>query len=114
MDHFGAVLKARRLAQNHTQRTLAEAAGVSFTYISKIEAGLALPGEALIHALAGILNVDAERWCVLAGRIDTEALELLAAHNADAACLLRALPTLPPQTLRALCTQITERSLTAS
>src|SRR4030095_9726119 len=57
---FGCRLRELRQARGMTLRALAEAAGVDFTYLSKIENGRAgyLPGAETIRDLAQALEVD--------------------------------------------------------
>ena len=65
---FGERLRQLRKDKKLTLRGLAEAAGVDFTYLSKIENDKAgyLPAADTIRALATILGVDrrAWRWCL--------------------------------------------------
>lgn len=72
MDAFGARLRAWRIQADIKQRELARRAGIDFTYLNKIEAGLVLPpSEDKIRALTEAL-----------GRPPDDADELIAlAHN---------------------------------
>src|SRR5947209_13919535 len=53
---FAERLKGTRLARGLTQRDLAERAHVTFSYISRLEAGGAAPGIDLLEKLAEALN----------------------------------------------------------
>lgn len=70
---FGQRIRELRKAKNLSLRTLAEAVGVSFTYISKIENEKLdfgdYPGEDLIAKLAAALEVDADELLILAKKI---------------------------------------------
>lgn len=71
---FGERLRALRKAKKLTLRTLAEAAGVDFTYLSKIEndkAGYS-PGADTIRALATMLEVDPLELLKLADKVPPE------------------------------------------
>jgi transcriptional regulator with XRE-family HTH domain len=70
---FGPRIRELRKAKNLSLRALAEAVGVSFTYISKIENEKLdfgdYPGEGLIAKLATPLDVDADELLILAKKI---------------------------------------------
>lgn len=70
---FGEKLRELRLCKQLGQRGLADLAGVSFTYISKIENGKLdfgeYPSEALIRKLAHILDVDEDSFLILAEKV---------------------------------------------
>lgn len=56
---FGSCIRDWRLAASMTQRELARRAGMDYTYLSKIEAGLVLPpSDEKIRALVTALNRD--------------------------------------------------------
>ena len=62
---LGERLRQLRKEKKMTLRVLAEAAGVDFTYLSKIENGKAgySPGADTIRVLAGVLGVDSLDAC---------------------------------------------------
>src|SRR5690606_13570014 len=70
---FGPRIRELRKAKCLSLRSLAEAVGVSFTYISKIENEKLdfgdYPGEDLIDKLATALNVNADELLILAKKI---------------------------------------------
>jgi len=70
---FGERVRALRKARNLSQRAVAEACGVSFTYISKIEnhklAFGDFPSEAVIEKIATALGTDATDLLVLAEKV---------------------------------------------
>lgn len=55
---FAERLKGTRLARGMTQRQLADQANVTFSYISRLEAGGAAPGIDLLEKLAEALGVS--------------------------------------------------------
>jgi len=70
---FGTKIRELRKAKNLSLRALADAVGVSFTYISKIENGKLdfgdYPGEDLIGKLATALGVRTDELMILAKKI---------------------------------------------
>ena len=58
MQAFAERLKALRAARNMTQRELATKAQVTFSYISRLEAGGAAPGIDLLQKLAQALDAN--------------------------------------------------------
>jgi transcriptional regulator with XRE-family HTH domain len=71
---FGKRLRELRTAKGLTLRALAEAAGVDFTYLSKIETGKAgyEPAADTIRALAAALGEDSLDLLQLAGKVPPE------------------------------------------
>lgn len=71
---FGERLRDLRKQKNLTLRALAEAVGVDFTYLSKIENGKAgyLPAADTIRALASLLEVDPLELLRLADKVPPE------------------------------------------
>lgn len=56
-EKFGATVRRLREARGLTQETLAEAAGISATYVGFIERGDSIPTLSVILQVAGALNV---------------------------------------------------------
>lgn len=75
---FGAKLRELRQAKGMTLRALAEAAGVDFTYLSKIENDRLdySPGVETIRDLAQALEVDAMELLQLANKLPPELVKL--------------------------------------
>ena len=71
---FGERLRELRKSQGLTLRGLAEAVGVDFTYLSKIENGKAgyLPGADTIRSLAEALETDPLELLQLADKVPPE------------------------------------------
>lgn len=92
---FGQRLRELRKASGLNQRQLAEAVGVHFTYISKMESGtydvrMVVDGD-LITRIAKALNVAPDDLLIQAGRLDTRRLQMIAAADIRAARLLFAI-----------------------
>ncbi len=67
---FGPYLRGLRRAQRLTQQQLADAIGVDFTYLSKIENGrVDPPSEAAIRHLAAVLEADPEEMLARAAKV---------------------------------------------
>ena len=83
-DKLGNRLLALRHQADLTLRQLAQAAGVDFTYLSKIENGKPgyVPGADTVRALANALGVDALELLQLAKKVPPELRPL--ASNAQA------------------------------
>ena len=73
MPELGAKLRELRHAKGLTLRTLADRAGVGFTYLSKIENGKLesghAPSEQLIQVLSNELDGDERELMLLANKI---------------------------------------------
>ena len=95
---FGQKVQELRRQRGFTQRDLTQelqARGVKadFTYLSKIENNRleAPPSEALIRALAEVLDTNAEELLELAGKFDQHALQEVVNEMPEAGVLLRML-----------------------
>lgn len=62
-----------------SQRALAEAAGIDFTYLSKVEnSRMDPPSEGVIRTMAGILETNADELVALAGKVPADLSRTLA------------------------------------
>ena len=69
-NKFGYWLHSLRKASGKTQREVATAAGIDFTYLSKLEHGKdPAPSEELIERLARVLDVPPEHLLAAAGKV---------------------------------------------
>ena len=86
-------LKELRLKTHMTQRDLALACEVHFTYISKIEneANDMLPSDALLRRMAVCLGADEDTLIFAAHKIDMKAIQRAAMESPIIAKFLRAL-----------------------
>jgi transcriptional regulator with XRE-family HTH domain len=72
-NRFGYWVQSLRKAKGKTQREVAVAAGIDFTYLSKLEHGKdPAPSEDLIKRLALVLEVPAEYLQAAAGKVPSQ------------------------------------------
>lgn len=96
---FGNWLRAVRQLREMTQRDLAQAVSIDFTYLSKLENGKDQPpSDQVIAKMAKVLNVPADYLFAVAGRVPPDVRER-AEQNPRFALLLRRLGTLPDREL---------------
>ena len=95
METFGQKIRQLRKAKQITQSELADAIGVDFTYISKMEngKGVRLPSEATIRRLAKFLDTDAEALILSAKKVPQNFRETIA-NDKLIADFLRVVPKL--------------------
>ena len=99
---FGERIRALRHAHGRKQRELALAAGIDFTYLSKLENGHGKPpSEETIRRLAKELSGDAEELLALAVKVP-EGLRARASNDPNLALLLTRLPSMPSSRLRSV------------
>lgn len=86
---FGSLLRDHRKRRRLTQQQLADAVGVDFTYISKVENGrVDPPSEATLQKIASVLEIDPEELLAHAGKVGPE-IKTAAAAQPQLALLLR-------------------------
>lgn len=86
---FGPFLRELRKGRRMTQQQVADAAGIDFTYLSKIEnCRVDPPSKDTIRKLAQVLEVDPDELVLRAGKVDP-ALKQAAAAQPQLALLLR-------------------------
>lgn len=101
-EAFGAYIQRARRAAGRTQRDVAAALGIDFTYLSKLENGRGdPPGEETIRGLAAELDLDAELALALAGKVPPE-LRRIAEQDLEFAMFLRRLPAMTVEQRRRL------------
>ena len=75
---FGQTFKQARKASLYSQRYLALRAGVSPTYLSRLESDAFLPSDRVLDVMTAYLpSVDRDEWYRLAGRLAPELRDLL-------------------------------------
>ena len=78
---FGKRLKELRKKAGLSQRTVADFADISFTYLSKIENGVTPPpGEEVIVKLAEVLSADKDELLTLAGKVPSDIVSQIMQH----------------------------------
>ncbi len=112
---YGERLRELRKERGLTLRALAEAVGVDFTYLSKIENGKAgyLPGANTIRALAEALGADSLELLELADKVPPE-MERFAGNAHARRFLQRAQEIASPDDWDALLKMLEERQQTRS
>lgn len=102
---FGPLLRDLRKQRRLTQQQLADAVGVDYTYISKVEnSRVDPPSEVTIRKIATVLDADPEDLLARAGKLVPE-LKDAAAAEPQLALLLRTIgrkPLTPQQYRRML------------
>ena len=93
-------------------RKFAEKVGVSPTYLSLIETGQASqqPTVDRIKRMAELLNVDADQWIQLAGRVSDELEEMNRDNPQMMPALLRIARNTPPEELAKLAAKAERQS----
>lgn len=91
-ESLGQRIKKERLAQGLTQRELADSAGITVPYVSKIEAGKETPTEEKIAKIAEALGLDADELTLAAGRVPQGVVNRLTADPKKALEFLRRMP----------------------
>ena len=93
---FGSYLRDLRRARRLTQQQLADAVGVDFTYVSKIENGrVDPPGETTMRALARALGTEAEDLLARAHKMPRDLKQLVAQGSPEKTLLLRRIAQTP-------------------
>ncbi|MEM6468015.1 MAG: helix-turn-helix transcriptional regulator [Planctomycetota bacterium] len=107
---FGQRLRELRKGRGMTLRGLAEAVGVDFTYLSKIENGKAgyMPGADTIRSLASELDADPLELLQLADKVPPE-MEGIASDTHARRFLKRAREVASPDDWEALLDMLDER-----
>ena len=78
---FGSHLRNLRKERRMTQQQLADAVGIDFTYLSKVENGrVAPPSEDTIREIARELQIDSEDLVLCAGKVDPALKEVAASE----------------------------------
>lgn len=91
MKTFGAAIRSARLARGIGLRRLAEYAGISATYLSKLERDESTRcSEATARRLAELLGLDADNLLALAGRLSADLVDIVTARPHLLARLIRA------------------------
>jgi transcriptional regulator with XRE-family HTH domain len=89
-QHFGVSLRNRRKEAGMGLRELAAKAGLSFTYLAKIERGeLAPPSEEKLVRLAEVLGRSSEEFLNSAKRLSADVIRIAQRHPSRYARLLR-------------------------
>lgn len=91
-ETIGERIRRERLAQEMTQRVLADRVEVGVPHISKIEADREKPSDELLGRIAEALEVDADELFLVARRLPEKLIEDFAADPTQALAFLRRWP----------------------
>jgi len=106
---FGATVRRLREERQITLRKFAEKAGISPTYLSKIERDeLPPPGEDAVRRIADILDRDPDELLALAGKVSSDLPEIIQQQPRAMATFLRAAKGLSAQEIERLAKQAQE------
>ena len=99
---FGQYLRDIRIKAKLSQRDLAKAIGVDFTYLSKIENDkMAPPSEDTIKKIAKVLEEDPDKLIIMADKIPSDYKEVFQS-SPDVPMLLRTIGNFSPDKLKKL------------
>jgi transcriptional regulator with XRE-family HTH domain len=99
-ETFGKTIQRLRREKKLTQREVAAALGIDFTYLSKLENDRGeAPGEETVRNLAKVLKTDEEELMAKAGKVPATLREK-AQGDVEFARFLRRLPNLPDKDLQ--------------
>lgn len=97
---FGEKLRELRVEKGISQRDLAAAADIDFTYLSKVENGrMPPPAQATIVKLAHALDADSDQLLQMAGKIPTDLGQVIA-KTPEMPAFLRSLNELSPEDIK--------------
>ena len=102
LQHFGAVLRKRRIEKGFSLRKFADLVEISPTYLSLVETGKAeyAPAVERVRRMAELLGADPDQWIALAGRMPEDVKKIILEDPESMPALLRA--NLTPEQLRKL------------
>lgn len=107
VENFGPFIRERREATGMSLRDLAKAAGVSPTFMSKVETENWKPKEEKLRKIAQILGLDENDLVARAGRVPSELSDIIKGHSArpGVELLLRTTKDFTPQEMAKLVQQ---------
>jgi transcriptional regulator with XRE-family HTH domain len=87
---FGSTIRDRRNELRLSLRDVANATGIDFTYLSKVETGrFPPPSEEVIAKLSRVLDLDSDALLALANKVGADIHQIIVS-NPETAKLLRA------------------------
>ena len=102
-QHFGKVLREKRVAKGFSLRKFAEQVEVSPTYLSQVEQGNVDPPTAeRVRRMAELLGENPDEMIALAGRISEDLPKIIHEQAAEMPQLLRAASGLTADQIRQL------------
>jgi transcriptional regulator with XRE-family HTH domain len=103
-EKFGAYIRGHREARGMSLRDLAKAAGVSPTFMSKVETEDWKPKEEKLRKIAQVLGLDGADLVARAGRVPSDLSDIIKEHGARPGLetLLRTTKRFSPQEMEKL------------
>ena len=102
-QHFGSMLREKRVAKGFTLRKFAEKVGVSPTYLSQVEqCNVDPPTAERVRRMAELLDENADAWAALAGRVSDDIQQIIQTQPDLIPVLLRAVSGLTRKQLQGL------------
>lgn len=107
-QHFGTLLREKRLAKGHSLRKFAELVGISPTYLSLVEKGKVErpPTAERVRVMAELLGENTDQWIALAGRMPDDLTDIIKSEPEAMPALLRAAKGLSAEELRRITKRI--------
>lgn len=106
-EKFGPYIREQRDAKGMSLRELAKAAGVSPTFMSKVETENWKPKEEKLRKIAQVLGIDGADLVARAGRVPSDLSDIIKEHGArpGVEALLRTTKGFTPQEMAKLVQQ---------
>ena len=101
-QHFGALVRQKRVDKGYSLRKFAELVGVSPTYLSLVEKGKVErpPTAERVRKMAELLGESPDQWIAMAGRVPDDLTEIIQSEPEAMPELLRAAKGLSADELR--------------
>ncbi|HVA47219.1 MAG TPA: helix-turn-helix transcriptional regulator [Pirellulales bacterium] len=100
---FGHVLRAKRLGKKLGLRRFAELAGISPTYLCRVEQCSVMPPTVdRVRRMAELLEEDPDQWVALAGRAPDDLSATIAEAPVEVLQIVRAMRGMTPRQLQKL------------
>lgn len=103
-QHFGSLVRQKRLDKGYSLRKFAELVGISPTYLSLVEKGKVErpPTAERVRKMAELLAESPDQWIALAGRMPEDVKDIILKDPETMPALLRAANNLTPEQLKKL------------
>ena len=110
-QHFGPLVRQKRLDKGYSLRKFAELVGVSPTYLSLVEKGKVErpPTAERVRKMAELLGESPDQWIALAGRVPEDLNEIIRSEPEAMPELLRAAKGLTAEELRKLARRLEKK-----
>jgi len=101
-QHFGTLVRQKRIDKGYSLRKFAELVGISPTYLSLVEKGKVErpPTVERVRKMAELLGENPDQWIAMAGRVPDDLSEIIRSEPEAMPELLRAAKGLSAEELR--------------